>query len=179
MTHLQIDHRLIGELLRNPNAARARAAERGFAAAGHPAIRQPHLPIFEYIDREQGSRTSYLAKQANITAQAMGELVSHLEAHGYVERIPDPADGRARLVRLTTRGHDIYALAYRLVADLETGWAAALGEAKMRQLKCLLADLWDAIEPGARSTRHEPDDDGGVLQEERSHDDSACRVIGG
>ena len=145
------DHRLIGELLRNPNAARVRAVERGFAAAGHPAIRQPHLPILEYIDRDRGSRTSYLAKHANITAQAMGELVTHLAAHGYVERVPDPTDGRARLVRLTERGQDVYALAVRLVTELEASWAAALGEGKMRHLKQLLADLWDAIEPDLRA----------------------------
>ena len=147
------DHCLIGELLRNPNVARVRAMERGFAAAGHPAIRQPHLPIFEYIDRERGSRTSYLAKHANITAQAMGELVDHLAAHGYVERVPDPSDGRARLVRLTDPGRDVYALAAHLVRDLEARWAAALGEHKMDQLKRLLAQLWDAIEADA----HEPD----------------------
>ena len=146
----EADHRLIGELLRNPNAARVRAVERGFAAAGHPAIRQPHLPILEYIDREHGSRTSHLAKHANITAQAMGELVDHLATHGYVERVPDPSDGRARLVRLTDRGHEVYVLAVRLVTDLEARWAAALGERKMDQLKRLLADLWDVIEPEPR-----------------------------
>jgi DNA-binding MarR family transcriptional regulator len=150
VTQRQSDHRLIGELLRNPNAARMRAVERGFVEAGHPAIRQPHLPIFEYIDRERGSRISYLAKHANITAQAMGELVNHLVTHGYVERVPDPSDGRARLVRLTDRGREVYALAVRLVTDLEANWAMALGEHKMRQLKRLLADLWDAIEPDPR-----------------------------
>lgn len=150
MDETQDDHRLIGELLRNPNAARQRAVEQGFASAGHPAIRQPHLPIFEYIDREHGSRTSYLAKHANITAQAMGELVNHLAAHGYVERTPDPHDGRARLVRLTEKGHAGYAVAVRLVTDLEAQWTLALGEAEMRQLKRLLANLWDAVQPDPR-----------------------------
>jgi DNA-binding MarR family transcriptional regulator len=144
------DHRLIGELLRNPNAERVRVVERGFAAAGHPVIRQPHLPIFEYMDREHGSRISHLAKHANITAQAMGELVTHLADHGYVERVPDPTDGRARLVRLTERGHEVYALAACLVTELEATWAAALGERKMRQLKRLLGELGDAIESGNR-----------------------------
>jgi len=140
------DGRLIGELLRNPNAARIRAVERGFAEAGHPALRQPHLPVLEYIDRTNGSRIGYLARHANITPQAMGELIDHLAAHGYVERTSDPTDGRARLVRLTERGLAAYALATRLVTDLEATWAAALGEEKMRQLKRLLGELWDAIE---------------------------------
>ncbi len=151
MSRPERDTRLIGELLRNPNAARVRAVERGFAAAGHPVIRQPHLPILEYIDREHGSRTSYLARHANITAQAMGELVNHLAAHGYVERVADPSDGRARLVRLTDRGLEAYGLAVRLVTDLEARWTVALGEPQMDQLKDLLADLWDAIQSDSRS----------------------------
>lgn len=137
--------RLIGELLRSPNAARVRYVERGLAAEGHPAIRQPHLTILEYIDRERGSRVSYLARHASITAQAMGELVTHLAAHGYVERVADPDDGRARLVRLTERGHAAYALAVRKVMDLETTWAGYLGESEMRQLKRLLARLGGVI----------------------------------
>ena len=140
------DGRLIGELLRNPNAARVRHVEQGFAAAGHPHIRQPQLPILEYIDRERGSRITYLARHANVTVQAMGELVDALARQGYVERVPDPTDGRAKLVRLTPRGHDVYGLAGTLVADLEARWAAAVGPARLRELKDLLAELWDAIE---------------------------------
>jgi DNA-binding MarR family transcriptional regulator len=141
------DNRLIGELLRNPNAARVRFVEQGFAAAGHPAIRPPHFPILEYIDRERGSRVSYLAQHANVTAQAMGELVDHLAAHGYVERTPDPTDGRARLVRLTPRGQEAYRLAGNIVSELERHWSEAMGEHEFRRLKELLARLWDAIEP--------------------------------
>jgi DNA-binding MarR family transcriptional regulator len=140
------DHRLIGELLRNPNAARIRLVEQGFAAAGHPAIRPPHFAILEYIDRERGSRVSYLAQHANVTAQAMGELVDHLAAHGYVERTPDPTDGRARLVRLTDRGQEAYRVAGTIITELERRWSAAMGDDDFRQLKALLALLWDAIE---------------------------------
>ncbi len=158
MPRWEDDQRLIGELLRNPNAARIRAVERGFADAGHPAIRQPHLPIFEYIDRERGSRIGYLARHANITPQAMGELVDHLAANGYVERTPDLTDGRVRLVRLTDRGLEAYALAGRFVRDLETAWTRSIDEPGMRELKRLLADLWDAIEPDERGVRRRTDE---------------------
>jgi DNA-binding MarR family transcriptional regulator len=156
MTREDPDRRRIGELLRNPNAARVRHVERGFAAAGHPAVRPPHMPVLEYIDRERGSRVTYLAEHANVTPQAMGEVVGHLERHGYVERVPDPTDGRAKLVRLTARGHDLYALAVRLVTDLETEWAGRLGERKLRQLKRLLAELWDSIAADAADGRPGP-----------------------
>jgi DNA-binding MarR family transcriptional regulator len=153
MSRDEDDHRRIGELLRNPNAARVRHVERGFAAAGHSAIRQPHLPVLEYIDRERGSRITYLAKHANVTVQAMGELVDYLERHGYVERASDPTDGRAKLVRLTERGRELYALAVRLVTELEETWASYFGERKMRQLKRLLGELWDAIPPDPANGR--------------------------
>jgi DNA-binding MarR family transcriptional regulator len=144
---------LIGELLRNPNAARIRHVERGFAAAGHPAIRPSHFPIFEYIDRERGSRVSHLAFHANVTAQAMGELVDHLEQHRYVERVPDPTDGRARLVRLTGRGLEAYALAGVLVRQLETEWAGYLGGERFEELKRLLGELGDALQTDMASQR--------------------------
>jgi DNA-binding MarR family transcriptional regulator len=144
------DRRMIGELLRNPNAARIRYVERRFAEAGYAEIRQPHLPILEYIDHDTGSRITDLARHANITVQAMGELVDYLAERGYVERVPDPGDGRARLVRLTDRGREMYRLAGCIVGDLEAIWAGYLGRDRFRQLKHLLADLNDAIaaDPG-------------------------------
>jgi len=142
---LSRERRLIGELLRNPNAARVRHVERGFAAAGHAAIHPPHLPVFEYMDRPRGSRVTELARHANVSAQAMTEVVAHLERHGYVERVPDPTDGRAKLVRLTARGHEVYAVAAELILELERAWAARLGERKFGQLKELLGELWDAV----------------------------------
>jgi len=139
------DRRMIGELLRNPNAARIRYVEQRFAEAGHAEIRQPHLPILEYIDHDSGSRITNLAQHANITVQAMGELVDYLAARDYLERVPDPSDGRARLVRLTERGWELYRLAGCIVGDLEASWAGYLGQDRFQQLKQLLADLNDAI----------------------------------
>jgi DNA-binding MarR family transcriptional regulator len=136
---------MIGELLRNPNAARIRYVEQRFAEAGYPEIRQPHLPILEYIDHDTGSRITYLARHANITVQAMGELVDYLAERGYVERVTDPSDGRAKLVRLTERGWGLYRLAGTIIGDLEAAWSGYLGEDRFHQLKHLLADLNDAI----------------------------------
>jgi DNA-binding MarR family transcriptional regulator len=75
----------------------------------------------------------------------MAELVAHLERHGYVERVPDPTDRRAKLVRATRRGRETYAVAREFVADLEAEWTARLGEAKMRQLHQLLRELNEVL----------------------------------
>ena len=86
-----------------------------------------------------------LAERAGVTKQSMAELVAHLERHGYVERVPDPADRRAKLVRATARGGEVYAIAREVVAELEAEWTRLLGEAKMRRLRGLLEELNAAI----------------------------------
>ena len=51
-----------------------------------------------------GSRLTDLAEQAQVTKQTASLLIAALEREGLVERVPDPADGRARLIRLTPKG---------------------------------------------------------------------------
>jgi DNA-binding MarR family transcriptional regulator len=100
--------------------------------------------VFGFLDAG-GTQVSELARRAQVTKQSMGELVAHLERHGYVERVPDPGDGRARLVRATDRGREVYAVASEVVDELERDWTARLGAAKMRQLRGLLEELNDVL----------------------------------
>lgn len=72
------------------------------AESGHPMVRASHGAVFENIAPE-GSRITDMADRHGITKQSMGPFVDELEEHGYVERYPDPSDGRAKLVRLTLR----------------------------------------------------------------------------
>ncbi len=75
----------------------------------------------------------------------MAELVAHLEHHGYLERVPDPSDGRAKLVSATPRGDELYAIAREFVAELEQEWTERLGAQKMRRLRALLEELNAAL----------------------------------
>src|SRR5215216_19447 len=75
----------------------------GVVAAGFPQ-RAAHSAVFANIDVATGTRLTVLAQRATMTPQAMGELVDDLERAGYVRRVPDPADRRAKLVVLTDRG---------------------------------------------------------------------------
>jgi DNA-binding MarR family transcriptional regulator len=75
----------------------------------------------------------------------MAQLVAHLEQHGYVERVPDPADGRAKLVRATARGRDVYAVVRGFIADLDARLDERMGVAKVAQLRQLLEELGEAI----------------------------------
>ena len=127
-------------LLREPFRAGTELLHRRFAERGHPEIRPPHGNVMQFLD-DAGTRVSVLAERAQITKQSMAELVAHLERLGYVERVPDPSDRRAKLVRATTRGKQLYAIARDVVAEIEADWTKRLGKTKMRQLRELLEEL--------------------------------------
>jgi DNA-binding MarR family transcriptional regulator len=129
-----------GVLLREPFLAVSEDLHRRFAERGHPDVRPPHGNVFQFLD-DDGTRVSVLAERAQVTKQSMAELVAHLERHGYVERTPDPSDRRAKLVRATPRGEELYAIAREFVAETEAEWERRLGKAKLRQLRQLLEDL--------------------------------------
>lgn len=127
-------------LLREPFRIGSERLHRRFADRGHPDVRSPHGNVLQFLDAA-GTRVSVLAQRAQITKQSMAELVAHLERHGYVERVPDPDDRRAKLVRATARGEEIYAIAREFVAETEQQWTERLGPEKMRQLRELLEEL--------------------------------------
>jgi DNA-binding MarR family transcriptional regulator len=131
-------------LLREPFRIGSERLHERFAQRGHPEVRTPHGNVFGFLD-DEGTRVSVLAQRAQVTKQSMAELVAHLERHGYVERVPDPADGRAKLVRATPRGKELYAIAREFVAELEQRWTEQLGARKMRQLRQLLVELNEAL----------------------------------
>ena len=127
-------------LLREPFRAMSEALIALLAARGHPEVRYAHGNVFQYLD-DAGTRVGVLAERAQMTKQAMAELVAHLEAHGYVERVPDPGDRRAKLVRTTARGREVFAIVREFVAEVDARLAARLGQAKVDRLRALLAEL--------------------------------------
>jgi DNA-binding MarR family transcriptional regulator len=134
----------LGILLREPFRVASERLHDRFAERGHPDVRPPHGNVFQFLD-DGGTRVSVLAQRAQITKQSMAELVAHLEHHGYVERVPDPSDRRAKLVRATLRGKQVYAIAREFVAEVEREWTERLGEQKMRRLRELLRELNAAL----------------------------------
>jgi len=103
-------------------------------AAGFTDIRPGHGCVFGTID-PQGSRLTDLAERANMTKQSVGEATSDLEQRGYVERVPDPDDGRAKIIRLTERGREARAIGRRFIDDIEREWAERYGEERVAALR--------------------------------------------
>lgn len=96
---------------------------------------------------EDGSRVTDLAEAGQVTKQTAGYLVDQLEATGYVERVPDPRDARARLVRITERGRQAQAAARKVEERIEREWTELLGTRRMGALREALEVLRETTDP--------------------------------
>jgi DNA-binding MarR family transcriptional regulator len=106
--------------------------------------------VFENIDRD-GSRLTTLATRSGMTHQSMGELVHTLERAGYLERRPDPADGRARIIRLTGRGQALVRQALRDIRAIEAAWQAEIRAAGHDiELRTLIDSALQALKQRSR-----------------------------
>ena len=94
-----------------------------------------------------GTRLTALAEQALVTKQTASHLVDQLERAGYVRRVPDPTDGRARLVCFAERGRAAVAVARRVEAEVEAEWTAHLGKEATRGLREALTRLREVTDP--------------------------------
>lgn len=150
-----VARRMIGALLRIPFQAIVSEIHQDLEGAGYADLRPAHFSVFQHIHPE-GSRPTDLAEQAQITKQSMGYLVGYLEDRGYVERVPDPVDGRARVVRLTTRGWEVDRQARATVRRLEAEWARWLGKKRLVSLQRALEDLAAKIEELEREHGQKP-----------------------
>lgn len=127
-------------LLREPFLAFIAELLRRLHDAGYDDLRVSHLVVFQHID-PAGSRITDLAAKAQMTKPSMAYLVEYLEQAGYMERLPDPSDGRARLIQLTARGWQQVEDALDIIADMEAELAAALRPGQMVTLRRLLTGL--------------------------------------
>ncbi|QYC41972.1 MarR family protein [Nonomuraea coxensis DSM 45129] len=127
---------------------------RRLADEGFEGIRFVHGSVFRNIDPE-GSRLTTLAERAGLTKQAIGELVGELEEHGYLERVADEADRRAKIIRLTGQGRAAQAAAARILADAEQRWSRLLGEDQVAVLRRALEQVI-ALESAGTATPSSP-----------------------
>ena len=115
--------------------------QEAFAREGFPEVRASYgsvlLPLFE----EDGLRIGEVAARARLSKQTMTTMVRLAERDGLVERRPDPGDGRATRVHLTTRGHRFKPVAERVLAELDEMAREALGDRGVSSAARALATL--------------------------------------
>jgi len=138
--------RPIAALLNEVKVAAVRKLFARLQEQGFEHIREGHGCVFGFIDIEHGSRLTELAERAGLTKQAVGEAATELERLGYAERVPDPTDRRAKIIKLTPSGVEACLTGRRIFAEIEREWAEELGED-------LVAGMREAAERIAASER--------------------------
>jgi DNA-binding MarR family transcriptional regulator len=106
----------------------------------HSELRAPHTAVFENLDPD-GTRLTVLAERAQMSHQAMGELIDELIGAGFLERVPDPADRRARLIRATAKGRAELARAGEQLRRLCDRWQSHLEGITVNQVVAALQTL--------------------------------------
>ncbi len=142
-TSIRRQDMLIGALLRVPAQAVHRRIIKELNAAGFKELRVPHMAVFRFPGPD-GTRPTVLAERAGMSKQAMNQILRSLERLGYIARSDKPHDGRVRIVRLTKRGHAVYAKIHEILHDIEREWSAELGAERFRELKNLLLLVWES-----------------------------------
>jgi DNA-binding MarR family transcriptional regulator len=137
---------IFSQLLRRPYEAFLMKLHTELAAAGY-ADSYPAwgTNLFHHL-REGGLRLTELAGRSHTTKQALRYTINQLEAAGYVERVPDPTDGRAKIIRLTQRGWQGRRVADEIIASLEHECVQELGAERMRQFEVLMKEVSSVLE---------------------------------
>jgi DNA-binding MarR family transcriptional regulator len=97
-----------------------------------------------YVLRQVGAEpqtVSELAERLEISKQGAGQIVDDMERRGYLERRPDPRDGRARLVHLSERGRTALAAARRFHRQYERRMIREHGPEAVAGLRALLTAM--------------------------------------
>jgi DNA-binding MarR family transcriptional regulator len=116
-------------------------------AAGFDDLGRAHVGVFRYPTAE-GLRPSELADRLQITKQSVNDLLRDLEERGYLVREPDPSDGRARVVRLTTKGRALEDVVYAGAESAQQAIAELLGVRRFAQFRDALAAVSSGIAAG-------------------------------
>jgi DNA-binding MarR family transcriptional regulator len=117
-------------------------------ATGYGDIRPTHGCVFRFI-REEPLRLTELATLAGMTKQSIGEVIDNLVELGYVKRVPDPQDRRAKLLCLTAKGEEAQKVGLGLFKKVEQRWAKRYGPDRFAQLRELLEEIAIAEAPTA------------------------------
>jgi DNA-binding MarR family transcriptional regulator len=144
----QIEHQNLALLCFYPSRAMEARLLAAMGASGFDDITLAQARIAARIG-PHGTRLTDLAEQALVTKQTAGHLVDQLERAGYVRRVPDPTDARARLVQIAERGQELVALARNVEAEVEREWTAHLGDETTAQLRAALERLREITDPYA------------------------------
>jgi len=131
---------LLGLLLRLLHQDWAREIDAALRDAGFGDIGPAHANEIPFVP-PGGISVSGLAELARVRKQTMAQAVDQLEVMGYVERRPNPRDGRSRLLFLTERGAAVKPVTHATAALVEQRWAELTSPTELEALRASLLNL--------------------------------------
>lgn len=115
---------------------------------GVEGIRLAHTHLFPHLDLE-GTRLTHIAERMKMSKQAITPWIRELEALGIIERVPDPTDGRAKLIRFSQKGQQALLLGLDVLDSLRKDIEHELGSSIVSRLQGDLLHLLDTLEQRA------------------------------
>lgn len=82
---------------------------------------------------------------AGVSKQAMAELVNELVDKRYLRRIPDPTDGRAKLIVMADRGDAAHTVTLEAFRTIEAELADAVGDEPLEQVRTTLTEVLEGV----------------------------------
>jgi len=122
--------------------------------AGWPALTRPESMVMMHIQMNI-VRPAEIARSLRLTRQAVHSTVASLVDRGIFKLVPDPTDGRIRIVVLTGMGEAMRRDAKRIVESLTKTLNKRIGRRHMRALRDAFASDWGSpvtVTIGERST---------------------------
>jgi DNA-binding MarR family transcriptional regulator len=114
---------------------------------GFDGLKPWHMPLLS-LTPDVGARPTELARRAQVTKQALTQLIRELSAGGYIELVADPRDRRARIIRRTARADAALATTEAAITRLEADWSGRIGAERYRAFREVLAVLADPDSQG-------------------------------
>ena len=126
--------------------------------ADFPEARRAFNPVFIHLPAD-GCRLTELAAKANMSKQAMSELVEELIDLGYLTRFPDPKDGRAKIILRTDKGISIHHTTMAAFHQAEKELGELVDAETMTDLRARLAEVAGALRDFKDRIRNEDGED--------------------
>jgi len=101
-------------------------------------ITTPQWTALTVLARREGQTSAELARNAFVSAQAMGDLVAALERGRWITRSPDPTHGRRLLIGLSDEGRALLAQVAPGAAEVEERMLDGLDADDRSALRALL-----------------------------------------
>jgi DNA-binding MarR family transcriptional regulator len=107
---------------------------------GHDGLTPSHASLLRYIPLT-GARLTDLAEKTEMSKQSVSEVIDELVKKGYLKRVPEEKDLRAKKVCFTEHGEKLLTDGIKAVKEVRAEYAAIIGEEAMNNLESSLSKI--------------------------------------